>query len=809
MANLAPSARSTTITLASASSGPFLVGFRLFEASGLSVYVDEAAPAGGFTVSANFDQGYDDTAAVTLSAPAPAGSVIRIDGDMTPARAADYLPGDPGLTRKLNIEFPRIWAILQELRRGVSFSLRTFSPTAPFQPKPGRALIGTIWGGVSGDGPNAADIAGAQERAEVVTDLYNRLTRSALSWGEGVIGTFDVNHPDLRTLKIYGTFTDPAQITVNLGNGAAQYPSDLALAPGADARGAFTLVRPADGSNWPAGMSYFIKGITQYEQREDGVTPQAFGAKGDGIADDADALERALRTGRPVTLEGTFLSSRQLTIEGPCIARAASRERGTIVFTTPGDEGIRVTPQSWADPVEFHDIAVLTRGSGIGTAIEVDQLGLPVGGIPYFDTRVRIEGCRIAGASMYTTGWKKGIRLTFPFAASVQRNEIYGKSFPHALLAVDFVNGSVGVEVADQTKRTLANFYLHGNVIMHFLDAAKIHNVEGLFADGNDFQVCHDGLSILNTLSRVNQYRLRFNHFGVSNKQLIARSFRQMILVGNEFSYRWGRDEGANLPLMHFINGRSISGSANNLRGNVDDAAIMRIDGMWLEADDPADPTLDVNITSGTFDRLNQIVRCFGPANAITNVNLFPNVIDDIWGNEMADWGNQNATVQGQLYLGAGPTGGLSRTANTPLTIASLGASAARLARSNNGVLMQFLHGSTSVGSINITATGSSMSTTSDARLKNDLGEMAEAGAIFDALRLHDFTWKAGGSRGSGVFAQELRSLLPGAVVTVGEGDEEVLQVNYDAFWPFALREIQSLRARVTALENLNTGGEA
>lgn len=166
MATLAPSPRLTTITLASPSAGPFLIGFRLFDVGGLVVTLNGSPPIGGYTVNAAFDQGYDDQATIELFNEAPAGAVIVIEGSMTPARDSDYLNGDPGLTRKLNIELPRIWAVLQEVVRGYRFSLRTTTAQAPFRVIPGRALFVNEDGQVTGDGPSVDEIRNAQGYAE-------------------------------------------------------------------------------------------------------------------------------------------------------------------------------------------------------------------------------------------------------------------------------------------------------------------------------------------------------------------------------------------------------------------------------------------------------------------------------------------------------------------------------------------------------------------------------------------------------------------------------------------------------------------
>jgi hypothetical protein len=118
MATVPASSRSTTYTLASDSAGPFLVGFRIFDAA-LSVYVDDVLTT-DFTLSATFTNGYTDDASITFGSAQSSGSIVRIDGNQPISRAADYLNPDPNLTGKMNIELGRVWAGMQQLSRGIS-----------------------------------------------------------------------------------------------------------------------------------------------------------------------------------------------------------------------------------------------------------------------------------------------------------------------------------------------------------------------------------------------------------------------------------------------------------------------------------------------------------------------------------------------------------------------------------------------------------------------------------------------------------------------------------------------------------------
>lgn len=139
MATVPKSDRTTKITLASASAGPFDLSFRLFDTDDITVFVNDL-PREDFTLSASFTDGFDDSATITFDAALDDGDVIIIDGDLSPRRDQDYLNG-PSLTEKLNIEFGRLWATLAEVKRDTKRSLRALFSVSPFAVEAGRSVI--------------------------------------------------------------------------------------------------------------------------------------------------------------------------------------------------------------------------------------------------------------------------------------------------------------------------------------------------------------------------------------------------------------------------------------------------------------------------------------------------------------------------------------------------------------------------------------------------------------------------------------------------------------------------------------------
>lgn len=90
---------------------------------------------------------------------------------------------------------------------------------------------------------------------------------------------------------------------------------------------------------------------------------------------------------------------------------------------------------------------------------------------------------------------------------------------------------------------------------------------------------------------------------------------------------------------------------------------------------------------------------------------------------------------------------------------------------------------------------------TSDVRLKDNIADAVDAGSKVDALQVRQFDWKETGNHVDyGFVAQELDAVVPHAV-SKPEDDEAMWSVDYSKLVPMLVKEIQSLRARVAALE--------
>lgn len=143
----------------------------------------------------------------------------------------------------------------------------------------------------------------------------------------------------------------------------------------------------------------------------------------------------------------------------------------------------------------------------------------------------------------------------------------------------------------------------------------------------------------------------------------------------------------------------------------------------------------------------------------------------------------------------------------------------AKFRRTSSGGIAQFQNGDdagygidllnvagTSAGSIYWTATTTTYATSSDRRLKENVVAAPSASAAIDAIQIVSYDWKSAPNEphiAYGVIAQDLHTVAPEAVSVGDDGDtvEKPWGVDYSKLVPMLIKEIQSLRARVAALE--------
>jgi len=163
----------------------------------------------------------------------------------------------------------------------------------------------------------------------------------------------------------------------------------------------------------------------------------------------------------------------------------------------------------------------------------------------------------------------------------------------------------------------------------------------------------------------------------------------------------------------------------------------------------------------------------------------------------------------GNLLVGTA-TASISATNNTGAVIVPNGASqfsrdgghTLDINRVQDGEIVRFRSAGNIEGSISISGSTTSYNTSSDQRLKDNIVDAPSASDDIDAIQVRSFDWKADGSHQKyGMVAQELQTVAPEAV-SAPEDPEEMMGVDYSKLVPMMLKEIQSLRARIAALES-------
>jgi hypothetical protein len=125
----------------------------------------------------------------------------------------------------------------------------------------------------------------------------------------------------------------------------------------------------------------------------------------------------------------------------------------------------------------------------------------------------------------------------------------------------------------------------------------------------------------------------------------------------------------------------------------------------------------------------------------------------------------------------------------------------------SDGQIIKFRRSGTEVGNISVTTTATAYNTSSDYRLKEIDGPVANSGAYIDALKPVQGSWKADGSRFIGLLAHEAQEVSETPIATGTKDGEQMQAMDYSAPEIIAnlIAEIQSLRARVAQLEGNQT----
>lgn len=260
---------------------------------------------------------------------------------------------EKGLERQLDL----ITMTVQELLGTVARALLFPRPIPSFQIKPGHALMGGPFGGIV-VGPNAADIAKAQEYAEEVREIAGGIRYLRRIRVEGVIGEFTDAHPNLSEIRVPGTFEQAAALQVQIGGGGAQPTHAYTVTPVPDPDNAHTVIRPASGKPFPPhlwGQQFIIiGGLFGTEANEEADRAEEEADRAEREADRAEAAVLSVAPyGSRAEAEDAFPPHRSVRIEVLHAGRVLGYVediKGTALETA---DGRRWSPNGVPTPFHF------------------------------------------------------------------------------------------------------------------------------------------------------------------------------------------------------------------------------------------------------------------------------------------------------------------------------------------------------------------------------------------------------------------------------------------------------------------------
>jgi hypothetical protein len=154
-----------------------------------------------------------------------------------------------------------------------------------------------------------------------------------------------------------------------------------------------------------------------------------------------------------------------------------------------------------------------------------------------------------------------------------------------------------------------------------------------------------------------------------------------------------------------------------------------------------------------------------------------------------------------------------SATAGSSLNIFSNVSHVVKIGRNNDGDAIRFYRNNPSlnvVGSITLSASGTTYNTTSDRRLKQDITEKKDSLAALKQIKIYDYKFKDDNEKQKycGVLADEIRSIMPEVVSGKDDkldeyGNIEPLMVDYSRIIPYLIGSIQELVDQIEDLKKI------
>lgn len=414
------------------------------------------------------------------------------------------------------------------------------------------------------------------------------------------------------------------------------------------------------------------------------------------------------------------------------------------------------------------------------------------------------SGALVAGGWLY--GVDEGLNFA-PNGAGLNKKLVManwdGSAYRSVLEYSNVSSGTATLKLSDYGGLTTVG----GNLLIGTTtDQGQKLQVNGVIAAGT---TTGDRIT-LSAVSATDQYFLAQNYWndnGTDNVNTLARGSWRVVMrnaVSNTFNLDW---RAASAAAGTFTNLLAIDTSGNaTFAGNVTVGNSSVDSGYTLRF---------TKAISGTFPRTDKIV--FGSQEltngsaAILGVQTAATGATGYLEFHTTDSGTSaervRLTASGRLRVGQSTDANDARIYSYYPYSASGGNAAIGTEVDQTGALraIQFANPNGIVGTITTSGSATSFNTSSDRRLKTNIAPAGSASALIDSIQIVQHDWKAGGYVRFGVIAQDIQTVAP-EVVFVGDDGEEVKSpwgVDYSKLVPALIKEVQTLRARVAALESV------
>lgn len=536
------------------------------------------------------------------------------------------------------------------------------------------------------------------------------------------------------------------------------------------------------------------------------VNVKWFGAVGDGVTDDTQAIKNALNSKLPIFItKGEYLLSEKLTYSSTLTLLGANRDLVTLVWSESATSvGLEIIASDWENKINIEGICFKTKGTS-GTALKIDYSSAS-GTEKRANSDIQISDNLFTGYTLQSTGFEIGIELIKTSGVVIERNDFIGA---WNLVSNTVDDNTYDSKYAIKSTSVISETYaltINNNYIRYFETALLINDAEGVSIFQNDIFGCLNGIEIKNIIARKNQYRIISNHISAMDVLISINNTRHCMLAENDLDI-WGGTSTSNTNryLLKLIDcyQSTVSGT---FRGGRDTE--------WTDLS-LAVPTVYGIQVSGTTSDSTVIDK--------SNFYLVYTAIETVAGSvktyiapsctyteiKSTDTLILNGT-EWQMLVGDSDRDNMRALSGDFATVFSNKASSPlRWNRENDGAIVGIYNNfATLAGSITISGATTAYNTTSDYRLKEDIQEIQNVISKVKALKPINFAWKLDGRRNDGFLAHELQSVVPEAAYGIKDGTNEDGSPDYQGIdqskiIPLLTAAIKELIGRIEALENI------